>query len=98
MSRCRSAAPSASTWSDERAQDAYDDVPLRFGLDELPHLLGESAVVCARYGLDGHERTLRKLGSGLGVSAERVRQIEPSALEKMRAAASAPLGAVLAAA
>jgi DNA-directed RNA polymerase sigma subunit (sigma70/sigma32) len=38
--------------SDERAQDAYDDVPLRFGLDELPQLLGEltdreSAVVRA---------------------------------------------------
>jgi DNA-directed RNA polymerase sigma subunit (sigma70/sigma32) len=29
--------------SDERAQDAYDDVPLRFGLDELPHTCSASS-------------------------------------------------------
>jgi DNA-directed RNA polymerase sigma subunit (sigma70/sigma32) len=46
----------------------------------------ERAVIRDRFGLAGSERTLRELGQTLGVSAERVRQIEQSALEKMRAA------------
>jgi len=46
-------------------------------------------VVQERYGLGGSERTLRELGLDLGVSAERVRQVEQTALEKMRAACAA---------
>ena len=38
-------------------------------------------------GFQGPERTLRELGSSLGVSAERVRQIEQGALDKLREAA-----------
>jgi RNA polymerase primary sigma factor len=80
--------------ADPRAEDAYDLVPLHAELDGLPRLLEEltereSLVVRGRYGLDGSERTLVELGGVLGVSAERVRQIEEGALDKMRAAAEA---------
>ena len=37
-----------------------------------------------RFGLDGPEQTLRELAGQLGVSAERVRQIEQRALDKLR--------------
>jgi DNA-directed RNA polymerase sigma subunit (sigma70/sigma32) len=36
--------------------------------------------------LDGPERTLREVAGELGVSAERVRQLEQRALAKLRAA------------
>ena len=48
----------------------------------------ERMVVRARYGLDGEEQTLRQLADRLGVSAERVRQIEQRALGKLAAARS----------
>jgi DNA-directed RNA polymerase sigma subunit (sigma70/sigma32) len=44
--------------------------------------------VCARFGLDGPEETLREIARRLGLSAERVRQIQESALEKLYAAAA----------
>jgi DNA-directed RNA polymerase sigma subunit (sigma70/sigma32) len=79
--------------ADPRAEDAYDGVPWRMEIEELPQMLGalserEQLVVSGRYGLDGREeRTLRELASTLGVSAERVRQIEQAALDKLRAEA-----------
>jgi RNA polymerase primary sigma factor len=74
--------------ADPRAEDGYDEVPLHAHVDELPRLLSElsereRAIVRARYGLDGREHTLSDLGRRLGVSAERVRQIEQAALAKM---------------
>lgn len=45
----------------------------------------ERRVLRERYGLAGvEEHTLREIGDRLGVSAERVRQIEGAALEKLR--------------
>jgi RNA polymerase sigma factor (sigma-70 family) len=44
-------------------------------------------VLQARYGLDGEQQTLREIGERLGVSAERVRQLEQRALEKLAVAA-----------
>jgi RNA polymerase sigma factor (sigma-70 family) len=44
----------------------------------------ERTVLSRRYGLDGPEQTLREIAGTLGVSAERVRQIEQGALEKLR--------------
>jgi RNA polymerase sigma factor (sigma-70 family) len=76
--------------ADPRAEDAYDGVPWRMEIDELPGLLGalserEQMVLRGRYGLGGREeRTLRDLAATLGVSAERVRQIEQAALDKLR--------------
>jgi RNA polymerase primary sigma factor len=46
----------------------------------------ERRVIELRYGLeDGYNRTLAELGDELGVSRERVRQIEAEALMKLRA-------------
>ncbi|MCW3014344.1 MAG: polymerase, sigma 32 subunit, RpoH, partial [Solirubrobacterales bacterium] len=77
--------------ADPRAEDAYEEVSDRLDLAVLPRLLQtlterEALIVCAHYGLDGCEQTLRQLGEGLGLSAERVRQIEQGAMEKMRVA------------
>jgi RNA polymerase primary sigma factor len=47
----------------------------------------QRGVVHARFGLDGREQTLREIGARVGLSAERVRQIEQEALGSMRAAA-----------
>jgi RNA polymerase primary sigma factor len=77
---------------DPGAEDAYEGVRWRVQLDELPRLLDalterERVIVCGHYGLEGAPRTLRELANGLGVSAERVRQIERGALDKLRLAA-----------
>jgi RNA polymerase sigma factor (sigma-70 family) len=67
-------------------------VTWRAQLEQLPQLLAalsdrERAIVRGHYGLDGPARTLRELASTLGVSAERVRQIEQVAFDKLRDAA-----------
>jgi RNA polymerase primary sigma factor len=76
---------------DPRAEEAYDELALRMAAEEIPRLLThlserERRVIDARYGLRGTERTLRELGEELGISAERTRQIEQTALETMRVA------------
>jgi len=56
---------------------------LMIALDELTPR--EKDVVMLRYGLDGDEpRTLEEVGRALEVTRERVRQIESSALGKLR--------------
>jgi RNA polymerase primary sigma factor len=77
--------------ADPHAEDAYDRVPQRLAMEALPRLMEalgdrERKILCARFGLDGPERTLREVAVELGVSAERVRQLEQRALEKLRAA------------
>ena len=53
----------------------------------LPTLASrERRVLAARFPADDCPRTLGDLGDEFGVSAERVRQIEQSALSKLRAA------------
>jgi RNA polymerase sigma factor (sigma-70 family) len=78
--------------ADPLADDAYERVVDHAAAAGLGALLGglsdrERAVVAARHGLDGPERSLRELAAELGVSAERVRQVEGRALGKLRAAA-----------
>jgi RNA polymerase primary sigma factor len=56
---------------------------LMAALDELTER--ERDVILLRYGLDGDEpRTLEEVGRALEVTRERVRQIESSALAKLR--------------
>jgi RNA polymerase sigma factor (sigma-70 family) len=76
------------------AEDAYERVESRVATERLPVMLEglserERAILRGRYGLDGREQTLRQLGTRLGVSDERVRQIEQGALGKLRAASGA---------
>jgi RNA polymerase sigma factor (sigma-70 family) len=79
--------------ADPVAEDAYDRVPRRLEMERLPGLMGaltdrERTIVRGRFGFDGPEQTLRELAGTLGVSAERVRQIEHEALGKLRMAAT----------
>jgi RNA polymerase primary sigma factor len=81
--------------ADPAAQDPYDRVPRRHAAAQVPELLDllsarERAVVTRHFGLDGHARTLRDIAAGMGVSAERVRQVEQEALAKLRLACDAP--------
>jgi RNA polymerase primary sigma factor len=78
--------------ADPRSEDAYEGVTWSTQVHELPRLLGtlndrERTIVRGHFGLDGDPRTLRELANTLGVSAERVRQIEQTALDKLRDAA-----------
>jgi RNA polymerase sigma factor (sigma-70 family) len=69
----------------ERALDEIEVAQLRSLLSGLSDR--ERMVLRARYGLDdGEEQTLSEIAGKLGLSAERVRQIEQRALGKLRAA------------
>lgn len=50
----------------------------------------ERAILWGHYGLGRPAQTLNAIGARLGLSAERVRQIESAALDKLRAAAAEP--------
>lgn len=80
---------------DPVAEQAYETVlddleidgvlDLTNGLDER-----ERTVIRSHYGLGQEPRTLREIGAGLGLTAERARQIEAAALVKMRQALAQP--------
>jgi RNA polymerase sigma factor (sigma-70 family) len=77
--------------ADPIAEDAYARAERRVDTSELGSLLDhlgsrEREIVKARFGLDCHSQTLRELAGTFELSAERVRQIEEEALEKMGAA------------
>jgi len=71
---------------------AYEDVVDAVAGEQLRTLLSrlterEREVVQARFGFDARAEKLTEVGERLGVSAERVRQIEERALAKLRSAA-----------
>ena len=77
--------------ADPRADDEFERVSRRAAPKGVPALLAllsdrERLVVSRHIGLDGKARTLRDIAGDLGVSAERVRQIEERALETLRTA------------
>ena len=78
---------------DPLAEGAYERVLEAIEAQELLALLAglserEREILRARYGLDdGEEQSLRSVAAGIGLSAERVRQIERRALGKLAAAA-----------
>ena len=76
--------------ADPRAEDDYERMLRRVDAEQLPTLLRrlndrERTVLGARFGLGQPSRTLEELSGVLGVTAERVRQVEHHALDKMRA-------------
>jgi RNA polymerase primary sigma factor len=80
--------------TDPRSEEAYEDVDTKLEvearhvpLDALDER--ERTVVRAHFGLDCPRQTLREIASGLGLSAERVRQIEQHALDQLRELAAA---------
>jgi RNA polymerase primary sigma factor len=76
---------------DPLAEDAYEQLLDHSEIERVRALLGslnerERMILRARYGLDGDEQSLREVGERIGLSGERVRQIENRALGKLRAA------------
>ncbi len=79
--------------ADPLAGDAYEQLLDHSEIEQIRALLGslndrERMILRARYGLDGPEQSLRDVGERIGLSAERVRQIEARALGKLRAGAT----------
>jgi RNA polymerase primary sigma factor len=81
------ADPDAESDYEQVLDDMEIDVVrgLADGLDER-----ERTVLWRHYGLGQPPQTLTTIGSDLGLSAERIRQIEVQALEKLREAAAQP--------
>ena len=78
---------------DPAAEEAYERAAGRLALTSLlPRIASlsrrEQTILRGRYGLDGPVQTLRGLGADLGISAERVRQLEQQALDTLHAAAT----------
>jgi RNA polymerase primary sigma factor len=77
--------------ADERAPSPIDNImkeDLQMQIDQILGQLNEreQAVVRMRYGLmnDESDRTLEEIGNALSVTRERVRQIESSAIKKLK--------------
>jgi RNA polymerase primary sigma factor len=88
-------APLGETVADPDAEHEYDQVLDEMEVRDIADRLDERerAVLWRHYGLGQPPQTLGKIGAGLGLTAERVRQIEREALEKLREAAAEPPGA-----
>jgi RNA polymerase primary sigma factor len=79
--------------ADPLATDAYEQLIDHAEIEQVRALLSslnerERMIIRAHYGLDGPEQSLRQIGERIGLSAERVRQIEERAMGKLRAAAN----------
>jgi RNA polymerase primary sigma factor len=78
--------------------DAYESAELRLTGEQLRGLPGglverEREVLRSHFGLGRPSSTLEQIALTLGISGERVRQIEARALEKLRSVALAPASA-----
>jgi RNA polymerase primary sigma factor len=87
------------TVADPEAEREYEQVLDNLEIEEVRDLADglderERTVLRRHYGLGQAPQTLNSIGSDLGVTAERIRQIEKGALEKLREAAARPPAAV----
>jgi RNA polymerase sigma factor (sigma-70 family) len=81
--------------ADPVAEQAYeqvlDDLEIHGVLDLTDALEDrERVVIRSHYGLGQEQRTLSEIGAGLGLTAERARQIESAALAKLRRTLAQP--------
>jgi RNA polymerase primary sigma factor len=80
----------AETVADESAHTAFQELDAKGQADLLREFLPQLAdrereVLRLRFGLDGEsERTLDEAGSALGLTRERIRQIQNQALQRLR--------------
>jgi RNA polymerase sigma factor (sigma-70 family) len=79
--------------ADPLGEDEYERVVSHVAAGQLRDMLSglserERDVLRARFGLGGEAKNLREIAETLGVSSERVRQLESRALGKLRAAAA----------
>jgi RNA polymerase primary sigma factor len=77
------------TIADPAAEEAYSGVLARIEISEVGELASrleerERVVLRAHYGLGQSAQTLAQIGESLGLTAERVRQIEAAALRRLR--------------
>ena len=75
--------------ADEEAVTPYKSAETTLLRDSIYNLLDtlgerEAAVIKMRFGLEGNSMTLEEVGKELGVTKERIRQIEDKALKKLR--------------
>jgi RNA polymerase sigma factor (sigma-70 family) len=94
-----SGATVGETIVDPVAEQAYEKVLDELEMQDVVGMIDEldereRAVIRSHYGLGQEPRTLRQIGAGLGLTAERARQIEAAAFAKLREALvePAPIG------
>jgi RNA polymerase primary sigma factor len=91
-----SSATVGDSISDPDAERAYDEVLDRIQIDEVSDLTDqlderERDVITAHYGLGRPVQTLGEIGTSLGLTAERARQIEVHALQTLRDSLASPI-------
>ena len=70
--------------------DSADDIDIKQKIGSLMNFLSnkERTIISQYYGLNGEEpKTLEEIGKELGISKERIRQINENSFKKMRSAA-----------
>jgi RNA polymerase primary sigma factor len=82
----------ADPGGEDEYQHVLDEMEVRDYIGRLDER--ERTVLWRHHGLGGPAQTLSQIGASLGVTAERVRQIEAEALKKLRDAAAGPPNAV----